>query len=82
MAKKYFSFGVGHQHLINGEVFDTNVLVEIEEEEGFTGRNIMFFVFGSRWSMEYDEKTEEMMRFFPRGVVKLRDVLIHLEGHF
>jgi hypothetical protein len=78
--KKYFSFGVGHHHIINEVVFDTDVLVEIEEKEGVCARDIMFFVFGPKWSFEYTEKPS--MEHFPAGIIKLRDVLITSQESF
>ena len=62
----YFSFGQEHYHNIDGKIFDKDCIVRIESTDP---REVMFSVFGRKWSMQYNELPE--MRHFPRGVIAL-----------
>ena len=64
--KRFYTFGWGQAHHINGFTYDPNIVVEITSDDP---RGVMFETFGRRWSMEYDELPD--LSFYPRGVVKL-----------
>lgn len=66
MSTKYFTFGSGHAHSVNGFTFDKDVVVKITAEDP---RAVMVDYFGTKWSMEYEKAP--MPEFFPRGVKEL-----------
>ena len=69
MKTMWFSFGQAHHHNINGQIFDKDTLCEITSHDP---RQTMFEIFGASWSMPYEELTDELLSYFPKGVVKLR----------
>lgn len=48
---RYFTFGAGHRHEWEGEVFDMDVILEIT---AVNPRAKMFELFGSKWCAEYN----------------------------
>lgn len=71
MKTSYFTFGQSHFHNINGTVFDKDVVVKITAE---FPREVMFKVFGPKWSMEYSKPPD--MSFFPKGIKTLPEVTL------
>lgn len=66
MTTRYFSFGFGHVHRVNGFTFDKDILVKITAEDP---RAKMFEMFGAKWAMEYEHPPDE--RYWPRGMKEL-----------
>ena len=69
MITLWFSFGQIHHHVIDGKVFDKNCLLEIIAVDEAEARQMMFDLFGNKWSTQYEKLPD--MTFFPRGVVTL-----------
>lgn len=64
-----FSFGQGHEHVIDGVIFNKDCLVRITAENP---RQVMFDVFGAKWCFEYDDaRVPDIIHHFPRGVIDL-----------
>lgn len=66
MPTKYFTFGQTHEHILNGIVYDKDVVVQITHH---SPRDVMFENFGMKWGFEYSDKPD--MKLFPRGIILL-----------
>jgi hypothetical protein len=53
MATAWFTFGQSHVHSINGRTFDKDTVVEITADDP---AERMFFLFGDKWSIQYNER--------------------------
>lgn len=75
METFYITFGQRHIHRINNEVFDEDVVVEIQAEGEEDADNIAFDLFGYSWAYLYTTKDVEhdkdFFNYFPRGIIKL-----------
>jgi len=70
MIKQYFTFGQVHYHKINGVIYDEDCVLEIESDTKGGARDVMFAIFGSVWSFQYDTCPD--LSLFPRGIIKLK----------
>lgn len=66
MITQYFTFGQAHRHVVGGIIFDKDCVVEITADDP---RQVMFYTFGNKWSMQYD--TPPDMSHFSGGIIKL-----------
>ena len=66
MTTKWFTFGQGHRHEIDGRVFDKDTVLEITAADP---EQVMWDTFGGKWAFMYDKPPD--MQFFPKGIVKL-----------
>lgn len=65
----YFTFGQAHRHVINGVVYDKDVIVKIV---GDNARERMHTVFGRAWSTQYfPEDLPKLLPLFSRGILPL-----------
>jgi len=64
----FFTFGQDHLHMIDGFVYDRNVVVIINGTK-YAARKRMFDLFGDKWSMCYD--TMPNMSYFPGGLKRV-----------
>lgn len=63
VVTRWFSFGYGHRHEVDGQVFDRNTIARVTAPDP---RAVMVAVFGQRWSFEYDAPPEHpLMRDLP-----------------
>ena len=69
MEKFYGSFGQNHAHAYNGRTYDKDCIIEIEANSKGEAHDKMFEVFGTKWSMLYDQVPN--MEYFPRGIMNL-----------
>ena len=74
MDKFYITFGQAHTHRVNGKTFDKNCLCEIEAESHEQARERAFEVFDGVFCTSYGEdKLDEFLPYFPRGIIKLEN---------
>lgn len=66
MKTAYFTFGQCHFHKINNQIFDKDIVVKITSHDP---RLVMFELFGSKWSMQYDDPPD--MKLYPRGIIDM-----------
>jgi len=66
----YFTFGWGHRHELNGEVFDKDCVVEIDAVDENEARAFMVYCFGDKWGHAYGTSPPDM-KHFHRGVFPL-----------
>jgi len=72
MAKFYITFGQVHVHSVNGKTFDKDCLAEIEAEtNGEAHEKAMEIFKGVFHQCLNEDKLEESLKYFPRGVIKL-----------
>lgn len=64
MKISYFTFGFGHEHIINGVVYNKDCVLRIIANDP---RKVMLESFGTIWSMEYDRPPSPSL--FPRGIL-------------
>lgn len=62
---RWFTFGSGQAHRINGFTYDPDIVVEITAPDP---RAVMEQWFGMKWSMEYGSLDDVGMEWYPRGV--------------
>ncbi len=68
---QWFSFGFDHRHEVDDVIIDHNTVVRITAVDP---REIMFDVFGARWSFPYDERPDHpLMRDLPVYDVSISD---------
>jgi len=66
MKTHYFTFGVGHSHIINGVLYDGNCVLKVTSDDP---RETMFSVFGDKWCLEHSEPPS--LKYYPRGILEL-----------
>ena len=72
MAKFYITFGQIHVHSVNGKTFDKDCVAEIEAESNSEAHGIAMDVFNQKFHQCFNEdKLEENMPYFPRGIIEL-----------
>jgi hypothetical protein len=67
--KTYVTFGHGHRHEINGEVFDKDCVAVVNGD-----RNTVFEIFGAKFCFEYPENRWDAskMHYYPRGYIEVK----------
>ena len=78
MAKMYITFGQVHVHSVNGRTFDKDCVACFDCENYADGRAIAFEIFGPKFHNSYfaissldDEFTDDILKYFPRGVINV-----------
>jgi len=66
MKTAYFTFGMGHVHVVDGVTYDKDVLVKITAEDP---RKVMFDTFGAKWANQYEELIDPI--YYPKGIKEL-----------
>lgn len=77
--KQYVTFGQIHHHVIEGIVFDKDCVATFEAEDGDTGREKAFRLFGPRFSFHYTEDNfdlDRQMPYFPRGLIEVPELTL------
>jgi len=74
----YVTFGSGHSHTINGQVFNKDCVAVFDSVSAEKGRMDAFCYFDKNFSFEYFNELPSM-EFFPRGLIRVEDVTIKLD---
>jgi len=75
--KCYVTFGQVHRHEIGDKIIDRNclVLLRFDHNDQNKAREKCFELFGDKFCFTYfdpkREKVEQLLRYFPRGVIEL-----------
>jgi hypothetical protein len=70
--KFYISFGQVHTHSINGKTLDKDCLAEIEADSAYEAHDKAMKIFNGIFHNCYSaDKLEEIISYFPRGVIKI-----------
>lgn len=64
---RFYTFGYGHAHAINGFTYDKDIVVQITAPNP---RAVMLETFGREWSMEYTADQLDPS-YYPRGIKEL-----------
>ena len=73
MNKFYITFGQVHVHSVNGKTFDKDCLAEIEAETHGEAHAIAMDIFKGVFHHCYSkDKLQEILHYFPRGIIKVR----------
>lgn len=69
MITRYFTFGQGHAHSVDGFTWDKDIVCEITADDP---RGVMLETFGTKWGFEYETLDDVGLDYYPRGVRVLR----------
>lgn len=70
--KYYITFGQVHVHSVNGKTFDKDCLAELEAESNEEAHKMAMDIFkGVFHQCVGEDKLEEFLEYFPRGVIKV-----------
>lgn len=65
MITRFYTFGWGHFHSVDGFTYDKDIVVKITAEDP---RAVMVQWFGRKWGGEYETLEDVGMEWYPRGV--------------
>ena len=74
MPKTYVTFGQEHAHRLNNKTFDKDRIAVVECTDKKDGRDKTVECFGLQFCFTYYEeefKSEKMLPYFPRGLMKV-----------
>ena len=71
IMKVYVTFGQIHVHSVNGKTFDKDSIASIKCENYADGRRLAFEYFGPQFFTTYRAVDDEMLSFYPRGIIEV-----------
>ena len=71
--KCYFTLGQVHVHRVGGLTLDKDCIIAISGRSYRDCRNTAFLYFGDKIHTQYkeDELTDEILSFYPRGIINI-----------
>lgn len=71
MNMYYITFGYGHTHVIEGEIFNWDCVGTIEASDYNTAREFVFGIFGPKFAFIYSTLQDVDLELYPRGLVEI-----------